>query len=60
MKKLIILILPILILLSSCELMLPNNKTDRNVYLVSLALEYYSSNKLYGTLNDQKGIHEQH
>lgn len=59
MKKLIILILPILILLSSCELMLPNNKTDRNVYLVSLALEYYSSNKLYGTLNDQKGIHEE-
>lgn len=58
MKKLIILILPILILLSSCELMLPNNKTDRNVYLVSLALNYVNSgvNQLNCTLNDQQAI----
>ncbi len=59
MKKLLLLILPLLILLSSCELMIPNNKSDRNVYLVSLALEYYSNNKLLGTLNDQKGINDE-
>lgn len=59
MKKLIFFILPLFILLSSCELIIPNNKTERNVYLVSLALEYYSTNKLNGTINDQKGIYDE-
>ena len=58
MKKLLLLILPLLILLSSCELMLPNNKTDRNVYLVSLALNYDQSGVkvLNCTISDQNAI----
>ena len=58
MKKLLLLILPLLILLSSCELIIPNNKSDRNVYLVSLALNYVDSGvrNLDCTLNDQQAI----
>ena len=57
MKKLLLIILATLIILTSCELTTKQNNSQRNVYLISLALNYETSNhSLNYTLNDQEGI----
>ena len=58
MKKLLLIILATLILLTSCELTTKQNNSQRNVYLISLALNYNATNvnNLLYTLNDQEGI----
>ena len=57
MKKILMLILPIL-MLTGCELITPEDTSPRNIYLVSVALNYESTgiNTLKCTLNDQKAI----
>ena len=61
MKKFLIVLLTILLLLTSCELITKQNKSQRNVYFISLALDYnYSyNNTLLGTINDQKSLFEE-
>ena len=57
MKKILIIILVTLLLLTSCELLTKQNKSQRNVYFISLALNYSNTSyKLNYTLNDQEGI----
>lgn len=57
MKKILMLILSIL-MLTGCELITPEDTSPRNIYLVSVALNYESTgiNTLKCTLNDQKAI----
>lgn len=58
MKKILMLILYIL-MLTGCELITPEDTSPRNIYLVSVALDYKSMtriNPLNCTLNDQKAI----
>lgn len=57
MKKILMLILSIL-MLTGCELIIPEDTSPRNIYLVSVALNYESTgiNTLKCTLNDQKAI----
>ncbi|MDY4799490.1 MAG: caspase family protein, partial [Bullifex sp.] len=58
MKKILMLILSIL-MLTGCELITPEDTSPRNIYLVSVALDYKSMtriNPLNCTLNDQKAI----
>ncbi len=58
MKKILMLILSIL-MLTGCELITPEDTSPRNIYLVSVALDYIPMtriNPLKCTLNDQKAI----
>ena len=58
MKKILMLILSIL-MLTGCELITPEDTSPRNIYLVSVALDYKSMtriNPLNCTLNDQAAI----
>lgn len=58
MKKILILILSIL-MLTGCELITPEDTSPRNIYLVSVALDYKSMPKIRNldcTLNDQAAI----
>lgn len=57
MKKILMLIIS-LIILTGCELITPEHPSPRNIYLVSVALNYESTgiNTLKCTLNDQKAI----
>ena len=58
MKKILMLILSIL-MLTGCELITPEDSAPRNIYLVSVALDYKSMtriNPLNCTLNDQAAI----
>ena len=57
MKKILMLILSIL-MLTGCELITPEDTSPRNIYLVSVALNYESTgiNTLKCTLNDQAAI----
>lgn len=60
MKKFLIVLLTILLLLTSCEIITKQNKSQRNVYLISLALNYNTTN--YGlncTINDQNAIFDE-
>ena len=58
MKKILTLILSIL-MLTGCELITPEHPSPRNIYLVSVALDYKSMPKIRNldcTLNDQAAI----
>ena len=58
MKKILMLIIS-LISLTGCELITPEHPSPRNIYLVSVALDYKSMtriNPLNCTLNDQAAI----
>ena len=58
MKKILTLILSIL-MLTGCELITPEDTSPRNIYLVSVALDYKSMPKIRNldcTLNDQAAI----
>ncbi len=58
MKKILMLIIS-LIILTGCELITPEGPSPRNIYLVSVALDYKSMtriNPLNCTLNDQAAI----
>ena len=58
MKKILMLILSIL-MLTGCELITPEDTSPRNIYLVSVALDYIPMkriNPLSCTLNDQAAI----
>ena len=60
MKKFLIVLLTILLLLTSCEIITKQNKSQRNVYLISLALNYSTTS--YGlncTINDQSAIFDE-
>lgn len=58
MKKILMLILSIL-MLTGCELITPEDTSPRNIYLVSVALDYKSMPEIRNlecTLNDQEAI----
>ena len=58
MKKILMLILSIL-MLTGCELITPEDTSPRNIYLVSVALNYKSMPEIRNlecTLNDQEAI----
>ena len=61
MKKILLLVF-LLILLTGCELIMPQNSSSRNVYLISVALNYGTATgigSLTSTLNDQMGVEKE-
>lgn len=61
MKKFLIVLLTILLLLTSCEIITKQNKSQRNVYFISLALNYKETGakELNATISDQKSVFDE-